>query len=141
MRRSGNTILITGATGGIGRALAEQFHARGNTVIAAGRRPDALRTVVEANPGIRSVELDVSDPASIRRVSAEVLAEHPDLNVLVNNAGIMFADDPAAPVDDEALGRIVSTNLLGPIRIISAFIEHLRATPDSAIVNVTSMLG
>lgn len=141
MRLSGNTILITGASGGIGRALAEQFHARGNTVIAAGRRPDALADVVRANPGMESVKLDVTDPDGIAQVAARLLADHPDLNVLVNNAGIMVADDPAAPVDDATLDRVVSTNLLGPVRMISAFIEHLRATPDAAIINVSSMLG
>jgi len=141
MKLTGNTILITGASRGIGRALAEQFHARGNTVISAARRAGALAEVVRANPGMETVELDISDPDSIRRVAAQVRAEHPDLNVLINNAGIMFGDDPAAPIDDDALGRIVATNLLGPIRMISAFIGHLRATPDAAIVNVTSMLG
>lgn len=141
MKLSGNTMLITGATGGIGRALAEAFHERGNTVIAAGRRADRLRELAEANPGMGTVRLDVADPDSIRQVAAKVLAEHPTLNVVVNNAGIMFGDDPAAPVDEEALQGIVATNLLGPIRMISAFIEHLRATPDSTIVNVTSMLG
>ena len=141
MKTTGNTILITGGSGGIGRALAERFHARGDTVIVASRRAEILSEVCHANPGMHSIVLDVAEPDSIVEVSARVLAEHPGLNVLVNNAGIMFGDDPAAPVDEEALERIVATNLLGPIRMISAFIEHLRATPDSAIVNVSSMLG
>ena len=141
MKLSGNTVLVTGASSGIGRALAEQFCARGNTVLAASRRSAALAEVVRGNPGMQAVVLDVGDSAGIRRVAEQVLAEHPGLNVLVNNAGIMFADDPAAPVDDAALTQIVATNLLGPVRMISAFIEHLRATPDSAIVVVSSMLG
>ncbi len=141
MRATGNTILITGGGSGIGRALAERFHARGDAVIIAGRRAEVLAEVVSANPGMDSIVLDVADPASITRAAGQVMAAHPGVNVLINCAGIMFGDDPAAPVDEDALERIVATNLLGPIRMISAFIEHLRATPDAVIITVSSMLG
>ena len=85
--------------------------------------------------------MDVSNPENVAEAARHVLARHPELNVLINNAGVMPEDDPSAPVDDEVLVRVVATNLLGPIRMISALIEHLRTAPDAAIVNVTSMLG
>src|SRR6202795_633422 len=131
MKLSGNTIFITGGGSGIGRGLAEALHKLGNKVIIAGRRRTHLDAVIAANPGIEAVELDITDPASISRVAAKLIAEHPDLNVLINNAGIMQPDASAGKIDDAQMVATITTNLMRPIRMTSALIEHLNGKGDA----------
>ncbi|MGO4398588.1 SDR family oxidoreductase [Achromobacter sp. PAB15] len=141
MQMTGNTIFITGGTSGIGRALAEQFHSLGNKVIIAGRRQALLDEVAAARPGIEGVALDISDAADIDRVAAQLIRDYPTLNVLINNAGIMPFDDPSGRIDDAVSRQILDTNLLGPIRLTSALIEHLKAQPRATIIHNTSVLA
>jgi uncharacterized oxidoreductase len=141
MKLSGNTVFITGGGTGIGRGLAEALHKRGNQVIISGRRPGPLAETVRANPGMRSIELNVEDPANIAAVAKKVIADYPKLNVLINNAGIMRADNAAGAIDEAVLVSTITTNLLGPIRMTSAFIEHLKKQPASAVIYISSGLG
>ncbi|HTV84631.1 MAG TPA: SDR family NAD(P)-dependent oxidoreductase [Dyella sp.] len=141
MKLTGNTIFITGGGSGIGRGLAEALHKRGNKVIIAGRRRSHLKAVIDANPGMEAVELDVADPASIERVAAKLIAEYPELNVLINNAGIMQPDTVGGKIDDALLTSTITTNVLGPIRMTSALIEHLKTKKDAIVAYTTSVLA
>ncbi|WP_160107370.1 SDR family oxidoreductase [Pseudomonas izuensis] len=141
MRMTGNTIFITGGGSGIGRGLAEAFHKLGNQVIISGRRKERLQQTLDANPGMAAIELDITDPDSIRAAAQTLLSRYPDLNVLINNAGVMMLDNAGGPVDDALAQLTVTTNLLGPIRMTSALVEHLKARPDAVIANVSSVLG
>ena len=97
MRISGNTVFIPGATSGIGLALALRLQQAGNTVVVGGRRTELLDRIAAEHPGIGTVAIDTTDPASIERAAAAVLAEHPDLDVLVTMAGIMHVEDWTTP--------------------------------------------
>jgi uncharacterized oxidoreductase len=142
MNLSGNTILITGGGSGIGRGLAEAFHALGNQVVIAGRRQSALDETTSANPGMKSIALDIEDPDAIRSFAGRIAAEFPSLNVLVNNAGIMRRENLLAQRPDLADAEaIVTTNLLGPIRLTAALLPVLQKQPHSTIINVSSGLA
>ncbi|MDN3061162.1 SDR family NAD(P)-dependent oxidoreductase [Streptomyces sp. SRF1] len=142
MNISGNTIFIPGSTSGIGLALALALRAKGNTVIIGGRRAELLEKIAAEHPGIDTVRIDTADAASVSAAAEEVLHRHPDLNVLVTMAGIMRIEDWHRPESFLASAEsVVTTNVLGPIRLIAAFIEHLRSRPDATIVTVSSGLA
>lgn len=138
MNLSGNTILVTGGASGIGRALAEALHARGNKVVIAGRRQPLLDTVTAANPGMESIRLDIQDKAAIAAFAKDVTARFPALNVVINNAGIM---KPEQHIDLAVAEETIETNLLGPIRLSAALLPHLLAQPRAALVTVSSGLA
>ncbi|HEX4183402.1 MAG TPA: SDR family NAD(P)-dependent oxidoreductase [Caulobacteraceae bacterium] len=141
MKLSGNTIFITGGGSGIGRGLAEALHKLGNKVIISGRRRGHLDAVVAANPGMEAVELDVADPASITAVAKRLVADHPTLNVLINNAGVMIPDTAAGAIDEGVLAAEVETNLLGPIRMTAALIDHLKRQDRAWVIYNSSALA
>jgi uncharacterized oxidoreductase len=142
MDMRGNTILITGGGSGIGRGLAEAFHASGNHVIITGRRKEVLEEAARANPGMTRHVLDVEDADGIRTFAEQVVKDYPALNVLINNAGIMRAEnllaEPSDLTDSEAT---ITTNLLGPIRLTTALLPHLRQQKSATVINVSSGLA
>jgi uncharacterized oxidoreductase len=142
MQLTGNTILITGGGSGIGRGLAEAFQALGNTVIIAGRRQQALDATTAANPGMRSVQLDIDNAEAIRTFGAKMAKEYPALNVVIHNAGIMRPENLLAQPEDLAGAEaIITTNLLGPIRLTAALLPQLKKQPAATIMTVTSGLA
>lgn len=142
MKMTGNTILITGGGSGIGRGLAEAFHALGNQVIIAGRRKKALDETTATNPGMKSLTLDMEDAAAIRSFAVRLAMEYPALNVLINNAGIMRPENLQAQPDDLADAEaMIATNLLGPIRLTAAFLPLLQKQAHATIINVSSGLA
>jgi len=141
MKLTGNTIFITGGGSGIGRGLAEALHKLGNQIIISGRRKSHLDATTRANPGMASLELNIEDPASIVAVAKKLIAQFPTLNVLINNAGIMQIDDAADAIDDGLLLSTVTTNLLGPIRLTSALIDHLKRQESAVIIYNSSVLA
>lgn len=142
MRLTGNTVLITGGTSGIGRALAEQFHARGNTVVIAGRRQALLDEITAANPGMHGLPVDVCDPAAVDAFAAAVQARFPALNVLVNNAGIARPEDLTAGSADVSVARaMIETNILSVLHLTAALLPALRRQPGATIITTTSGLA
>lgn len=142
MQITGNTVFIPGATSGLGLALALALRERGNTVIVGGRRTELLEKIAAENPGVETVRIDTADPASVEAASQDVLARFPSVNVLITMAGIMRVEDWHHPESFlESAESIVTTNVLGPIRLIAAFVEHFQAQPDATIMTVSSGLA
>jgi uncharacterized oxidoreductase len=136
-----NTILVTGGGSGIGRALAEAFHAAGSRVIISGRRQSALDEVTKANPGMKSVVFDIADGDGVAAFAERLVSDNPSLNAVLNNAGIMVPEDVKAGGYLKTAEDTVATNLLGPIRLTSALLPHLLRQKRGAVLTVSSGLA
>lgn len=139
---SGNTILITGGGTGIGRGLAEAFHQLGNRVIITGRRSEPLAETAKASPGMEFRQCDLSDLAGITDFGSKIMADYPDLNGVINNAGIMVSETLLdAPQNLATSDAIVTTNILAPIHLTSILLPHLLKQPDATVMMVSSGLA
>ena len=141
MKTKNNCILITGGGSGIGRELARRFHDLGNQVIVAGRTAETLAETIDGRADMHALTVDVSDATSIEAFAAQALARFPAINVLFNNAGIMHREDLTTRGDATVAEQTFITNMLGPIRLTNALIDHLRAQDNAAIINTTSGLA
>jgi uncharacterized oxidoreductase len=137
---TGNTILITGGGSGIGRGLAEAFHAKGNQVVIAGRRKKLLDETVAANPEMKGAVLDIENSDAIRTFAEKLKKDYPALNVVIHNAGIMKPESlkDGATADAEAM---VAINLLGPISLNAALLPFLLKQQNPVIMTVSSGLA
>jgi uncharacterized oxidoreductase len=141
MNTKNNTILITGGGSGIGRGLAEAFHKLGNQVIISGRRKKLLDEVTAANPGMKSLALDIEDPAGVKAFAAKIIADFPKLSAVVHNAGIARMEKLLEQKDVSDAEAMVATNVLGPIRLNAALLPHLLKQPKAAVLTVSSGLA
>ena len=141
MKVTGNTILITGGASGIGLALAWRFYGRGNVVIVCGRREDALAGAKQKMPGIHTRVCDVANAGEREELIRWATSEFPDLNVLVNNAGIQRSIDLKKEEPWSSTESEITINLEAPIHLSQLIYPHLKGRPNAVIANVTSGLS
>ncbi|MEV7144767.1 SDR family oxidoreductase [Streptomyces tauricus] len=141
MNITGNTIFIPGATSGIGLGLALRLRDKGNTVIVGGRRTELLQQLAAEHPGLGTITIDTTDPASITAARDELSTRYPALDTLITMAGIMEPEDLRDPASLDIAERTVEVNLLGPIRLINAFLPGLLARPAATVMTVSSGLA
>lgn len=142
MKLTGNTILITGGTSGIGRALAEALYTRGNKIIVTGRRQNLLDEITATHPGMAGIAVDMSDSAAVTRFAEDVKGQFPALNVLINNAGIARHEDYTAGAIDTSIAiSTIQTNVTSVVELTSALLPTLRKQPQSTLMVTTSGLA
>jgi len=141
MHLNGNTVLITGGTSGIGLAFAQKFFEAGSKVIITGRRKERLQNIEKNLPGIVTVQSDVADDRQRENLADWVLKNHPQTNILINNAGIQLLTNLKKPVDLTRIRQETETNFVAPIHLTSLFSDHLASHANAAVVNISSGLA
>ncbi|MBO1334934.1 oxidoreductase [Streptomyces sp. VRA16 Mangrove soil] len=133
--------LVTGATSGFGRAIAEAAVAAGDTVIGTARRAEGLADLVAAHPDqVEAISLDITDGARVDAVAADVLARYGRVDVLVNNAGRTQVGAFEETTDTE-LRDLFELHVFGPARLTRALLPQMRERRGGAIVNMSSVGG
>jgi uncharacterized oxidoreductase len=139
MELKNSTVLITGGTSGIGLELVKQLTEQGANIIVTGRKLEALNETKRQFPEVHVFQSDVSNPKDIEQLYKEVTYRFPDLNIIINNAGLMrLIDLQDTSLDLENINREIATNLSGTIQMVHQFLPHLTAQKSAAIVNVSS---
>lgn len=141
MQLSHNTILITGGTSGIGLAFAKALKERDNTVIICGRREEKLEEIMLQHPGIITRVCDVTDEKQREELVEWLVTNYPDVNVLINNAGIQLNTDLTVPCNLNRVHTEIETNLVAPIHLSTLLVPHLRDKNGAAIINISSGLA
>lgn len=144
MNLSGHTVLITGGATGIGRAFAERFIKAGSTVIVCGRRESRLQEFKEQFPGAHTRVCDVTKESDRVALFEWVMEQHPETNILVNNAGIqqrfnILQSD--AKSEWSYFNKEITSNIEAPFQLSMLFAPHFAKKESSAILNVTSGLA
>ena len=141
MRTSGNTILITGGTSGIGKGFAEDFYKRNNKVIICGRREERLKEIKQNYENLETIVCDIADAGQREILAEQVIEKFEDVNILINNAGIQLPADLSDKLNLNKLNNEIETNLIAPIYLTSLFIHHLKTKEESAVINISSGLA
>jgi short-subunit dehydrogenase len=136
MQLAGRTILLTGASGGLGHALATAFAGRGARLVLSGRRGDALESLAATVPDARVAVADLSDPASLQALARE----HPDVDVVVANAGIPGSGALESFSEDQ-IDRLLAVNLRSPIVLSRLYVPAMRARGSGHLVFMSSLSG
>lgn len=138
MKVSGNKILIAGGATGIGLGLTERFLQEGNTVIICGRRQDVLKKVSDKHPAVITKVCDLANEADRIELYNWVSANHSDLNMLVNNAGIQTWMHPLDKDFYDKAQTEIAINVLAPLHLITLFAQ---LNSLETVINVTSALA
>lgn len=139
MELKNSTVLITGGTSGIGLELVKQLTEQGANIIVTGRNMEALYNAKSVFPNIYIFQSDVSNPDDIKALYDTVTTLFPDLNIIINNAGLMrLIDLQDKSLDLENINLEITTNLSGTVQMVHQFLPHLLKKKSAAIVNVSS---